>query len=89
MIACVCSHACSPPLYKPKWEKHDTWVFGSQYFMEIYNHTSNNTAEGHAATGKLFETKQGEVLYTKFELSDDWVWTLSMGVKVGPETRSL
>merc|ERR1719476_253441 len=26
-----------PPLYKPKWEHHTTWIFGSQYFFEIFN----------------------------------------------------
>lgn len=79
---CCTSTACptssegnstGPPDYKPKWEEHKTWVFGSQYFMEINNTKTNKTAEGHAATGELFEAKVGEVLYTKFELSKDWV----------------
>lgn len=74
-------NSTGPPLYKPLWEHHTTWVFGSQYFMEINNHTSNHTAEGHAATGDLYEAKVGEILYTRFELSKDWVWTLTMGVK--------
>ena len=24
-----------PPLYKPKWELHHSWVLGSQYFFEV------------------------------------------------------
>lgn len=79
-------NSTGPPDYKPKWEEHKTWVFGSQYFMEINNTKTNKTAEGHAATGELFEAKVGEVLYTKFELSKNWVWTLTMGVK-GDTTR--
>ena len=36
-------NSTGPPLYKPLWAEHKEWVFGSQYFMEIYNRTSNNT----------------------------------------------
>jgi len=68
-----------PPLYKPIWHPHSTWVFGSQYFFEIFNDTSNQT-EGHAATGDLFNCTEGEVLWTEFTLSADWKWTLNMGV---------
>eukprot|EP00039_Didymoeca_costata_P026169 m.15155 g.15155 ORF g.15155 m.15155 type:complete len:290 (+) comp5305_c0_seq2:17-886(+) len=86
MLGNSLSKSSGPPLYKPIWEKHESWVFGSQYFMEIYNRTSNNSHEGHAATGDLFPTKEGEIVYTKFELSQDAVWTLTMGVK-GDKTR--
>ena len=47
-----------PPLYKPIWHEHTTWVIGSQYFFELFNHTANKT-EGHAATGELFDVKAG------------------------------
>ena len=42
------------PDYLPKWIQHDDWVFGSQYFFEINNTKTNNTHEGHAATGPFF-----------------------------------
>lgn len=61
-------NSTGPPDYKPKWEEHKTWVFGSQYFMEINSTLTNHTVQGRAATGDLFETKQGEIIYTKFEL---------------------
>lgn len=76
-----------PPLYKPIWHEQKTWVFGSQYFFEIFNRTSNKT-EGHAATGKMYPCTKGEVLYTQFELSNDWIWTLTMGVKGDPKRVS-
>ena len=69
-----------PPLYKPLWHSHKTWVFGAQYFFELYNETSNKT-EGHAATGVTYPCKEGEIIFTSFELAEDWVWTLKMGVK--------
>jgi len=75
-----------PPLYKPVWHPHETWVFGSQYFFELFNETSNKT-EGHAATGDLFSCSEGEVLWTAFTLSADWEWTLNMGV-VGDTKRT-
>ena len=58
-----------------------TWVFGSQYFFELFNQTANAT-QAHAATGETFPTVEGEILYTRFDLSADWIWTLTMGVKV-------
>ena len=64
-----------------------TGTFSSQYFMEINNTKTGNPAEGHAATGEAFQTKQGEKLWTKFSLSEDHVWTLGMGV-VGDATRT-
>eukprot|EP00947_MAST-08B_sp_MAST-8B-sp1_P000586 g586.t1 len=74
-----------PPDYKPKWHEHSTWCFGAQYFFEIFNATSNKT-EAHAATGKTYDCKPGEELFTEFTLSEDWVWTLRMGV-VGDPSR--
>ena len=67
---------------------HKTWVFGSQYFFEIFNQTTNKT-EGHAATGKLFNTTAGETLWTQFKLDEATkAWTLSMGVKGDPARTS-
>ena len=75
------------PLYKPIWHSHKSWVFGAQYFFELFNETSNAT-EGHAATGVTYPCKEGEVLFTSFELSEDWVWSLHMGVKNDPSRLS-
>merc|ERR1719198_341694 len=69
-----------PPIYLPKWAEHKTWVFGAQYFFEIFNKTTNKT-QAHAATGKTYPCNEGETIYTSFSLSKDWVWTLKMGVK--------
>jgi len=57
-----------------------------QYFFELYNETTQSI-NAHAATGDLYETEEGEVVWTSFELSDKYVWTLSMGV-VGDPTRT-
>jgi hypothetical protein len=42
-----------PPDYKPLWNQRKTWVFGAQYFFEIFNATKNAT-QGHAATGTTY-----------------------------------
>ena len=47
-----------------------------------------SAAEGHAATGDLYSAKVGEILWTKFSLSADWVWKLEMGVKGDPTRTS-
>ena len=79
-------NSTGPPLYKPIWHKFDTWVFGAQYFFEIFNKTANKT-QAHAATGELFPTREGEVIYTSFDLDKStWSWTLTMGVR-GDATR--
>lgn len=62
-------------------------MFGAQYFFELFNKTSNKT-EGHAATGELFNAKQGEILWTNFSLNDKWEWTLGMGIKGDPSRTS-
>ena len=51
-----------PPDYKPKWVEHTSWVFSSQYFMEVNNTKTGNAAEGHAATGVAYPAKVGEKL---------------------------
>jgi hypothetical protein len=76
-----------PPVYTPKWIHHDEWTFSSQYFMEINNTKSGNSREGHAATGDAYAAKVGERLWTRFSLSQEYVWTLGMGV-VGDEART-
>ena len=79
-------NSTGPPLYKPIWHKFDTWVFGAQYFFEIFNKTANKT-QAHAATGELFPTREGEVIYTSFDLDKStWSWSLTMGVR-GDATR--
>lgn len=80
-------NSTGPPEYKPIWHEHDTWVFGSQYFFEVHNRTSNKT-EGHAATGELFPAQFGEVIWTSFELDTKWTWNLSMGILGDPARTS-
>lgn len=80
-------NSSGPPDYRPKWHEESTWVFGAQYFFEIFNETANAT-QGHAATGEMFGTKEGEVIFTRYTLSTDWVWTLEMGVKGDPSRLS-
>ena len=77
-----------PPDYKPIWVEHASWVFSSQYFMEINNTKTGNAAEGHAATGDAYPAKEGEKVWTRFSLSDDYVWTLGMGVVGDPNRTS-
>lgn len=76
-----------PPLYKPIWHEQKTWVFGAQYFFEIFNQTSNRT-EAHAATGKTYPCVKGEILFTEYVLDKNWIWTLRMGVKGDPNRVS-
>jgi hypothetical protein len=87
MLGTPLDDSTGPPLYKPIWNETKTWKFGAQYFFEIFNKTSNKT-EGHAATGITYDTTAGETIFTSFELSSDWVWTLSMGVKGDPSRLS-
>ena len=83
------------PNYQPNWgPHHDTWMFGSHYFFEIYNTTTDNV-DAHAAYGELHPVDAGEVLYTEFKLEgggdgyDDESprWVLTMGV-VGDAKRT-
>lgn len=92
MLGSALDSSSGPPLYKPMWHTHSSWVFGSQYFFEVYNATSNKT-EGHAATGDLFPVKAGELLQTQFEQKqngdDDPIWTLTMSVVNDPSRTSV
>ena len=76
-----------PPDFMPLWHEHRTWCFGAQYFFEIFNETANTT-QAHAATGTTYNVSVGESIFTEFTLSDDWVWTLRMGVVGDPERLS-
>jgi hypothetical protein len=81
-------NSSGPPSYHPKWQPHKTWVFGSQYFFEIHNLTTNKT-DAHAVTGEIFNTTAGEVLWTKFSLDQETsAWSLGMGVKGDPTRTS-
>jgi hypothetical protein len=73
---------------------HHAWLWllnptrrNLQYFFELFNVTKNAT-QAHAATGTTYNTSEGETIFTSFELSKDWVWTLSMGVKGDPTRLS-
>eukprot|EP01060_Flectonema_neradi_P002354 TRINITY_DN1143_c0_g2_i2.p1 TRINITY_DN1143_c0_g2~~TRINITY_DN1143_c0_g2_i2.p1 ORF type:complete len:297 (+),score=75.40 TRINITY_DN1143_c0_g2_i2:42-893(+) len=77
-----------PPYYLPEWHERKTWVFASQYFMELHNVTTNSTAS-HAAAGELYNCTKGEILYTEFKLDDSYTWTLTMGVKGDPSRVSV
>ena len=89
MLGNALDSSSGAPNYKPIWNNHNTsWVFSAQYFFEIFNATSNKT-EPHAVTGKIFKCQPNEILYTTYELSSDWVWTLTMGVKGSPERTSI
>ena len=98
LLGDVLDSSTGPPYYKPKFHHHDTWVFGSHYFWELYNTTTTKTTS-HAAYGQLFPTWPGEVLYTSFELkvannnnkekgmvTHSPKWILTMGV-VGDDSR--
>eukprot|EP00755_Sulcionema_specki_P010373 Sspe_Gene.6871::Locus_2310_Transcript_1_1_Confidence_1.000_Length_1001::g.6871::m.6871 len=86
MLGNALSGSSGPPLYNPIWHEHTTWVFGSQYFMEIFNVTANKT-QGKAAHGQVYPCKKGEVLWTRFTRDSNYVWTLAMGVK-GDSSRT-
>ena len=86
MLGDPLSSSSGPPLYKPIWHNYTSWVFGAQYFFEVFNVTANAT-EPHAATGPTFPAQQGEVLWTEFTVDAAAVWTLSMGV-VGDAART-
>lgn len=78
-----------PPDYKPQWgARHENWMFGSHYFFEIYNVTTESV-DAHAAYGQLHPVEAGEVLWTEFKLegggdgcdADSPRWVLTMGVE--------
>lgn len=70
------------PSYDPVWGSAPSWFFAAQYFMEIY---PNGTAK--AASGPFYNCSQRDILWTEYALSEDWAWTLSMGV-VGDAART-
>ena len=88
MLGSPLSGSSNWPYYLPTWSNEHSWVFGSQYFMELYNTTSNAT-EAKAATGQKFNTVAGEVLWTSFTRAPapSFAWTLAMGV-LGDASRT-
>jgi hypothetical protein len=80
MIGFPLCNSTNYPDYKPLWKVQHSYVFGAQYYFQIFNETTNRT-QSHAATGELFNTTTGEILWTSFDLSADFIWTLKMGVK--------
>ena len=80
MLGSALSGSSGPPDFRPQFNHHRSWVFGAQYFFEIWDHATNQSV-AKAATGETFPTVAGETLYTRFELGRDWAWTLTMGVK--------
>jgi len=80
MLGNPLSGSTGPPAYDPVWSTEKSWVFASQYFMELQNATSGEVV-AKAAAGQKFPTAAGEVLWTSFARSADFVWTLAMGVK--------
>ena len=85
-----------PPNWQPKWgPHHETWLFGSHYFFETFN-TTTNAIDSHAAYGMLFPTVAGETLWTEFRLegggdgydAEAPRWVLQMGVEGDPDRIS-
>jgi len=80
--------------YKPKGIFLNTWHLGAMYYFALcdkgsdgkYNCTSTGF-NSRAATGKLVPVEPGERVWTRFVLSPNWVWTLSMGVVGGGPDR--
>jgi hypothetical protein len=70
------------PYFLPSWSQEATWVFASQYFMELFNATSGQV-EAKAAAGEKFNVVAGETLWTSFARAGapGFGWSLSMGVK--------
>jgi len=85
MLGTPLDSSSGPPFYKPIWHVRKTWVFGAQYFFEIFNQTANKK-QAKAATGQTYPCVSGEQIFTEFYLSEDWIWTLNMGV-VGDPSR--
>ena len=79
-------NSTGPPAYEPLWCSTKTYIFGTQYFMEI---SVDNKTQSHAAAGEVFETVPGETLFTEFALDDDFAWTLTMGVVDDPTRVSV
>lgn len=79
--------------YNPHGISLSTWHLGSMYYFAVcdkgtdgYNCTPE-TWNSRAATGKLVPVEPGELVWTRFVLGPDWVWTLGMGVVGGGPDR--
>ena len=86
MLGNALSGSSGAPYYLPEWHMSTSWIFGAQYFFELFNQTTNST-QGKAAVGTAYPAVEGEVLYTSFELDDTYEWTITMGVK-GDDSRT-
>ena len=58
MIGHPLCDSTNAPAYDPLWRLETSYVFGAQYYFQIFNETTNRT-DSHAATGKLFNTTTG------------------------------
>lgn len=85
MLGQALSGSTGPPTYDPLWGNYSSYVFGAQYFFEIYDAT--NASVPKAVTGDVYACKPGESLWTSMAQSTERVWTLSMGV-VGDAART-
>jgi hypothetical protein len=81
-----------PPDYNATWSTPSTWIFGAQYFFALNGSDGQgDTFRPKAATGPTFPTVEGEVLFTRFSLSEGFAgpeWLLEMGVVGDPERLS-
>lgn len=95
MLGNALCNSSGAPDYRPHWAELDAWHIGAQYFFGVcdagrdggYNCTKDSWT-AHAATGDLIAVAPGERVWTNFTLSDEWVWTLGMGVVGAPARAS-
>jgi hypothetical protein len=80
-------NSTNAPHYKPIWKPETCYVFGAKYNFQIFNTTSIRT-QPHTSTSDLFVANTGEVLWSPFDLRNEFVWTLAMGVKGDPKRTS-
>ena len=57
------------------------WYISSQYFFAVKNESDPSKFISHAYSGDLINVKEGNIVFTKFELDINGTWTLSMGIK--------
>lgn len=96
MLGNALANSTNAPEYHPKWIKMDTWHIGAQYFMGlcVKNDTfpdgfqcDRETWLARAATGRLVPVEPGELIETRFELDEQYVWSLHIGVVGGAPDR--
>ena len=75
------------PHFAPSWGNYSAWFFSAQYFFAL-NASGRPEPSLHAATGPIFPTSAGEVLWTRMAFDVAALsWRLSMGV-VGDASRT-